>query len=339
MNPLGPSEFADTLRNRASQRWDDAYEHLLAILRSRKFRSHPALEGLPPAEFENRIREVASRFWLKLVANPAKLEASRVHSWGTIKAELRRHLRDEGPDALADNWSPRLHVWRKVNTALKSDPRRFVRVATDVWMLNGTRSSRTAASGEQIVANLGRLPYEAKVQREGQLPIIVDANLLPDFLATALKEAARSCSTAELTGFVWACLDPRPDAVLFMHADSFAEGEESKLGSARDVATDVEDAHWAERVDIVAQAALDRLPRDVLLTARAHHVEEKTFDVIESESAVLLSKRIKRSTVGNYLKQFKEILAGVVRENDLSKRQAAQLVDVVLDRLRLGGFQ
>lgn len=352
MSPRGESNIpetslADVWRAPHDPRWREAHAAVAQAFK-RVATKHPRLRALKGADRQDVIEDLLAGFWCHLAENRARLEASRVRTAGALRVECWRFL--DRSDMGLEMGTPRAELMRhlqrmKVQPALRGDDR-FAAPSRHLWALAAwSKESGAAPRGDTrapddnaVCEGLPPLPARLDAQRPGQLPPLVDVEVLPAFLEQALARSMRPRTDWALTRLAWVLLDPAPDAVLLGVAatrdaqdDADDEARYSPVPAPDESDTRVARERWERRVDVVASALVQDLkPRQqTVVLGHLHHTPQQE---------ICDRLGISRGTVHNEMNDFREKLGAVIEAEGIDQDDARALLAALLNILEAEAF-
>jgi hypothetical protein len=346
------SSFAADLRSHEPGRAAAAWHRLRRTVASLA-RTHPRFHGLTGEARDDAIHEVASEYALQLLENPARLAAATVQSWGLLKHDLRRFLRDvRGQGIETASYRLPRHFRDKVGEALREGAP-FVRLGPERWTVDGAPAPSGAAPppDDELDALLPRLPSRLEWGREDQLAPLADARELREQLARILRLAGWPLTTRDLARIAWRTLDPppqlprptsppRPGHHGTAGPDEWEVEDDWLPATGLDPEQGAHQHRWEARVDGVAWRIVERLSPRTRSAARIRFGEPgRKVPLDEIAARMNLSRGTIDSEVGtNGL--LRTAFQEAVQEEEsaqgeaLSELQRVQLEDLVLETLR-----
>jgi len=311
--------LADVWRSPDHPRWAEAHERITSIIRKAVL-THAAARR-PGVDRPDLVTEIVDGFWVHLADNPATLEASRVHNGGAIQTEVHRFL-DRVCTANGDQRGQlRRHLRAKVASGLSNDSR--FQGCGRVWQLTawGTGGSpQSVRSDREVVAILPPLDARLEPQRSDQVPPLVAASVLPDFLVRCLELGGRPRTTWDLTDLVWRCLSPPAESVLGFDDVPAATPEAVAIHG-----------EWRCRIDVLAGDFVDSLPGRMALVMQLF-LQGLTARQIAAEHGIA------RATASADRQKFLKRFQALVEREALDDDQQRQLEGVVRDILEVEPF-
>lgn len=206
-------ELADVWRNPQDTRWEKAHRCISQVF-FRALSKHPINKEAPTKE---ERESWLGMFWVHLTQSPNTLAAHLTHNEGALYTESLRFL-DKRHSAEGSNIRQKLirHLRSKKVLPVLQEEEAFQNIYANFWEL----LEKTTISG------LGAIPAILKPQREGQIPPLVQKEILPPFLKEIVATLNRPTTDWEITKEVWGRLEPNPDGVLFMGAEPEKEEQE-----------------------------------------------------------------------------------------------------------------
>ena len=325
----GQFEWVDIWRDTTDPRWAEAHQLISKIFR-RALAKHPiAKESTKREDIESWI----GMFWVHLTESPQTLAARITHHQGAVYTEAWRFL-DKRHGSEGKGFRQKLvrHLRSKKVIPVLREDNSFHNSFRNFWELVEKNIARKP---------LGVIPSILKPQNATQIPPLVQKEDLPPHLKQILLEENKVMSDWDLTDEIWKRLEPNPDGVLFLEAQSESQTEDQEAPQVSMQQTSPEDSGLKSHHKASESFEVD-LPfyLSEILDTLQEEEQRIVAMLMKQQSQVQIAEElsIPRRKVQDGFNHFKSLLRDIITREELEEEEVQIIIENLVQLWRVELF-